>query len=68
MLWYIRQYCKACDMCLHMKAQKQKPFGELHPLSIPKVQWDIVSVDFITELPNSHGFDPTMVVVDSVSK
>jgi hypothetical protein len=28
----------------------------------------VVSVDFITELPDSHGFDVTMVVVDSVSK
>jgi transposase InsO family protein len=28
----------------------------------------MVSVDFITELPNSHGFDAAMVVVDSVSK
>ena len=44
---YIRQYCKVCDMCLHMKAQKQKPFGKLHPLPIPKARWDIVSVNFI---------------------
>ena len=58
-------------MCLCMKAQKHKPFSELHPLKIPEEQWDVVSVDFITELPDldSHGFDMTMpVVVDSVSK
>jgi hypothetical protein len=65
---YIGQYCKACDMCLHTKAQKRKPFGELHPLAVPEERWDVVSVDFITELPNSHGFNATMVVVDSVSK
>jgi hypothetical protein len=65
---YIGQYCKACDMCLRTKAQKRKPFGELHPLPIPEARWDVVSVDFITELPDSHGFDATMVVVDSVSK
>jgi hypothetical protein len=28
----------------------------------------MVSVDFITKLPDSHGFDTSMVVVDSVSK
>jgi len=55
-------------MCLHTKAQKHKPFGELHPLPVPKAQWDVVSVDFIVELPDSHGFNTTMVVVDSVSK
>jgi hypothetical protein len=50
------------------KAQKRKPFGELHPLPIPEAHWDVVSVDFITELPDSHRFDAAMVVVDLVSK
>jgi hypothetical protein len=68
MSWYLGQYCKACNMCLHMKAQKQKPFSELHPLLIPEARWDVVSVDFTIELPDSHGFDATMVMVDSVSK
>jgi hypothetical protein len=65
---YIGQYCKACNMCLHTKAQQHKPFGELHLLPIPKARWDVVSVDFITELPISHGFNAAMVMVDSVSK
>jgi hypothetical protein len=65
---YIGQYCKACNMCLCTKAQRHKPFSELHPLPIPKERWDVVSVDFITELPILHGFDAAMVVVDSVSK
>jgi hypothetical protein len=61
---YIGQYCKSCDMCLHTKAQKCKPFGELHLLLIPEAHLDVVSVDFITELPDSHGFNVAMVVVD----
>jgi hypothetical protein len=65
---YIGQYCKACDMCLHTKAQRHKPFGKLHPLPIPEAQWDIVRVDFITELPISHGFDAAMVMVNLVNK
>jgi hypothetical protein len=65
---YIGQYCKSCDLCLRTKAQKCKPFGKLHPLTIPKAQWDVVSVNFIIKLPDSHGFDATMVVVDLVSK
>jgi hypothetical protein len=55
-------------MCLHTKAQKRKPLGKLHPLLVPKARWDVVSVDFITELPDSHRFNVAMVVVDSVSK
>jgi hypothetical protein len=65
---YVGQYCKACDMCLHTKAQRCKPFSELHPLPIPEARWDVVSVDFITELPDLHGFDAVMVVVNSVTK
>jgi hypothetical protein len=65
---YISQYCKTCDLCLRTKAQKRKLFSELHPLPIPEARWDVVSVDFIVKLPDSHGFNATMVVVDLVSK
>jgi hypothetical protein len=51
-----------------MKAQKHRPFGKLYPLPIPEAQWNIVSVDFITELSDSHGFDTMVVVVDLVSR
>jgi hypothetical protein len=65
---YVRQYCKTCNMCLQTKTQKRKLFGELLPLPIPKHPWDVTSVDFIVELPDSHGFNTAMVVVDSVTK
>ena len=65
---YIGQYCKACNLCLCTKAQKCKPFGELHPLKVPEEHWDVMSVDFITKLPDSNSFDMAMVIIDSVSK
>ena len=46
----------------------QPPVGELHPLPIPDTPWDMISVDFIVELPESTDHDAVMVVVDSVTK
>jgi hypothetical protein len=48
--------------------QHRRPFGELHPLETPSAPWDTISVDFIVELPKSHGYDAIMNVVDSVTK
>ena len=65
---YIVEYTKTCDLCLQTKVQRQPPIGELHPLQVPKAHWDTLSVDFIVELPEAHGFNAVMNVVNSVSK
>ena len=65
---YIGQYVKTCNLCLHTKAQWHPPIGELSPLPIPESRWDTISIDFIVELPESHGYDTIMNVMDSVSK
>jgi len=65
---YIRQYVSTCDLCLRMKPIRQAPVDELHPLQILDLRWDMLSVDFIVELPLSSGHDAVMTVVDSMSK
>jgi len=65
---YIGQYISTCDLCIRMKLIRQAPVGELHPLRIPDSRWDMLSVDFVVELPLSSGHDVVMTVVDSVSK
>jgi len=65
---YIGQYVSTCDLCIRMKSIRQASVGELHPLWIPDLQWDTLSMDFIVELPLSSRHDTMMTVVDSVSK
>jgi len=65
---YIGQYVSICDLCLRTKPIRQAPVGKLHPLWIPDLRWDTLSVDFVVELPLSSRHDAMMTVVDSVSK
>jgi hypothetical protein len=65
---YIGIYIKTCDLCNQTKVQRQQPIGELHPSETLEAPWDMISIDFIVELPKSHGYDAIMCVIDSLTK
>ena len=58
----VGKYVSTCDMCLHTKALHQPPVGELHPLLVLDAPWDVVIMDFISELPEAKSKDCMMTV------
>jgi hypothetical protein len=65
---YIGIYIQHCDLCNRTKVQCQQPIGAVHPSETLEAPWDMISIDFIVELPESHGYDTIMCVVDSLTK
>ena len=41
---------------------------KLYPLSIPETWWDILSIDFVVELPKLSRYDVVITVIDLVLK
>jgi len=65
---YVGMYVSHCDLCLRTKIQHHLPTGELQLLPILEERWDVISIDFILELPESGGYNSIMVAVDSAGK
>jgi hypothetical protein len=64
----IRDYIRACDTCQRHKYAATTPGGLLQPLPIPNAIWEDLSIDFVTGLPKSRGYEAVLVVVDRLSK
>ena len=66
---YVLQYVTQCLPCQKNKAERVKLPGKLHPLDIPQMKWECISMDFVTSLPLVQGgYDSIMVVVDYLTK
>ena len=64
----IKRYIKNCDMCQRSKAVRHAPYGLLQPNEVPDQPWRSIAMDFITDLPNSNGYDTILVVIDRLTK
>ena len=68
----VTQFVKECPSCQINKSSMQKPAGLLIPLTpfqIPDHMWDVVTMDFIMQLPETdNGHTTLLVVVDKLSK
>jgi len=57
-----------CHVCHRKKSTHHARYGVLRPLSVPERPWQHISVDFVTGLPRSKGFDAICMVVDRLTK
>ncbi|XP_024022408.1 uncharacterized protein LOC112091901 [Morus notabilis] len=65
----IREYVSECVTCLRIKAEHQKPAGELQPLPIPRWKWEHITMDFLMGLlKTEQKHDAIWVVVDRLTK
>lgn len=64
----IDRYVSNCHTCQRSRSTRTTSFGILKPLPIPVRPWEDISMDFITGLPWSDGFDSVWIVVDRLSK
>ena len=64
----IRKYCNECVNCQRTKSPQHAKHRLLHPLEMACKLWMHISMDFITDLPESEGATMILVVVDRFTK
>ncbi|SLM35179.1 hypothetical protein LPUS_04274 [Lasallia pustulata] len=52
----IQEYCNSCLVCQGARVICGKQPGLLQPMPIPKRAWEVLTLDFITGLPESHAY------------
>jgi Chromo (CHRromatin Organisation MOdifier) domain/Integrase core domain len=65
---FVNNYVRSCDSCQRNKPIHHRKFGLLQPLPVPTRPWSSLSMDYITDLPSSNGYDSVLVVVDRLTK
>lgn len=64
----IKKCTESCDICQKSKPHHHAPIGLLQLIPIPSQPFEVVSMDFIPELPTSEGYNNILVIVDKLTK
>ena len=64
----VNDYVRSCTTCQQAKALRHARFGSLSLLQVAYASWASISVDFITQIPNSTGNTLIIVVVARFTK
>ncbi|MBW0527477.1 hypothetical protein O181_067192 [Austropuccinia psidii MF-1] len=64
------EYCHTCDRCQKANRSTGKTFGHMIYIQEPKYPWEVVHMDWVTEIPPSgdRNYNACLVVVDRYRK
>jgi hypothetical protein len=66
----VRQYIAGCEVCHRIKAARHPRYSVNMPIELPSQPWEGVTMDFVTDLPEStaSAYTGILVVVDRLTK
>lgn len=65
---FIKHYVQHCLVCQQAKPERVAYPGLLQLLPVPKLPWEMVTLDFVEGLPPSGQYNCLLVVIDKLSK
>ena len=64
----VKALLRSCHECQVVAPRNKGKLGLLKPIAVPQKCWEQVTLDLITGLPESDGYDACVVFVDRLSK
>jgi len=64
----VKAYVNRCGRCQTSKPSTERTAGKLQPIQSPSIPCHTLSIDFITGLPESNGYNALFTVTDKFSK
>ena len=64
----VKEFLRTCHTCARTKSTHHCPYCLFQPPPNPIRPWDSISINFISDLPETNGFNSTLVVLDKFIK
>ena len=68
MSYDIRKFVFSCGICQQIKHKRHAPSGILKPIPIPDTPFEVVTMDLITDLPESDGYNAIYIIICKLTK
>ncbi|KAL5550792.1 hypothetical protein UlMin_000968 [Ulmus minor] len=65
----VTKFVERCLTCQKIKAEHQRPAGEIQSIEVPEWKWEQIAMDFVVGLPKTaKGHDAIWVIIDRLTK